>query len=166
MQRAPDKIAYRHRERTRTYRTLLDRVDRVTAGLSAGLGLTPGQHGAIVGKNSIEYMEIVLGASQAGVALATVNPRLSLTEIVAICDDAGARVIFADPDAAAALRDAVLATKAAIIAIGPEFEAWLAKATVARATPPIREWDDFTIPYTSGTTGKPKACWCPIARGS
>jgi len=161
MQRAPDKIAYRHRERTRTYRDLLERVDRVTALLSAGLGLTPGQHGAIVGKNSIEYMEIVLGASQAGVALATVNPRLSLPEIVAICDDAGARVIFADPEAARALHDAVLATKAVIITIGPELEAWLAKATAARPAPLIREWDDFTIPYTSGTTGKPKGVLVP-----
>ncbi|MEQ1801701.1 MAG: AMP-binding protein [Gammaproteobacteria bacterium] len=161
MHRAPEKIAYRHRERTRTYRELLDRVDRVTSGLIAGLGLQPGQHGAIVGKNSIEYMEIVLGASQAGVALATVNPRLSLPEIAAICDDAGAQVVFADPESAATLRDATLATRPVIIAIGPELEAWLAKAAPLGRIPPVREWDDFTIPYTSGTTGKPKGVLVP-----
>jgi len=161
MHRAPDKVAYRHRERTRTYRELLDRVDRVTSGLAAGLGLRPGQHGAIVAKNSIEFMEIVLGASQAGVALATVNPRLSPQEIVAICDDAGARVVFADPESAAALRDAAPATKPVVIAIGPEFEAWLARALPATSLPPVREWDDFTIPYTSGTTGKPKGVLVP-----
>ncbi|MDH5256027.1 MAG: AMP-binding protein, partial [Gammaproteobacteria bacterium] len=137
MHRDPDKIAYRHRERTRTYRGLLDRIDRVTAGLAAGLGVEPGQHGAIVGKNSIEYMEIVLGASQAGVALATVNPRLSLPEIAAICDDAGARVVFADADLAAALRDVALATKPVIIAIGAEFEAWLARAVPSVVVPPV-----------------------------
>ena len=70
MHRAPDKIAYGQGERTRTYRELLERVDRVTAALSAGSASKPGEHGAIIGKNSIEYMEIVLGASQAGVALA------------------------------------------------------------------------------------------------
>lgn len=161
MHRAPDKIAYRHRDRTRTYRELLERIDRVTSGLTAGLGLRPGEHGAIVGKNSIEYMEIVLGASQAGVALATVNPRLSLPEIVAICDDAGARVVFADPEAAAALRDALLATSPVIIAIGPELEGWLAKAAPSAPTLQVREWDDFTIPYTSGTTGKPKGVLVP-----
>ena len=104
MHRAPDKIAYRHGAETRSYRQLLDRVDRVTALLLAGLGLEPGMHGAIIGKNSIAYMEIVLGASQAGIPLATVNPRLSLAEAVAICDDAGARVVFADAESAAALR--------------------------------------------------------------
>ena len=161
MHRAPDKVAYRHRDRTRTYRELLERIDRVTAGLTAGLGLQPGQHGAIVGRNSIEYMEIVLGASQAGVALATVNPRLSLPEIVAICDDAGARVVFADPEVAAGLRDTALATKPVIVALGPEFEAWLVRASPACSAPPVREWDDFTIPYTSGTTGRPKGVLVP-----
>jgi acyl-CoA synthetase (AMP-forming)/AMP-acid ligase II len=161
MHRAPDKIAYRHREQTRTYRDLLCRVDQVTAALTAGLRLAPGQHGAIVGKNSIEYLEIVLGASQAGVALATVNPRLSLPEIVAICDDAEARVIFADPEIAAVLRDAAPAASPTVISIGPEFEQWLAKARPGIAAPLVREWDDFTIPYTSGTTGKPKGVQVP-----
>lgn len=161
MHRSPDKIAYRHREQTRTYRDLLNRVDQVTAALTGGLRLVPGQHGAIIGRNSIEYMEIVLGASQAGVALATVNPRLSLPEIVAICDDSQARVIFADPEVAAALRDAALAMKPAVIAIGSEFEQWLAKARPGTAVPAVREWDDFTIPYTSGTTGQPKGVLVP-----
>jgi len=161
MHRAPDKIAYRHRALTRTYCDLLARVDRVTAALTGGLGLLPGQHGAIVARNSIEYIEIVLGASQAGVALATVNPRLSIPEIVAICGDAGARVIFADPDIAADLRDATLADNPDVIAIDAEFEKWLASARPGVATPEVREWDDFTIPYTSGTTGKPKGVRVP-----
>jgi long-chain acyl-CoA synthetase len=162
MHRAPDKTAYRHREQTRTYRDLLARVDRVTAALAGGLRLAPGQHGAIVARNSIEYMEIVLGASQAGVALATVNPRLSVPEIVAICEDAGAGVIFADPEIAADLRDATLAAEPAVIAIGTELEQWLGNARPgSSAAPPVREWDDFTIPYTSGTTGKPKGVRVP-----
>jgi len=161
MYRAPDKVAYRHRERTRTYRELLGRIDRVTAALLGGLQLPAGQHGAIVGGNSIEYMEIVLGASQAGIALATVNPRLSLPEIVAICNDADARVIFADPAIAAALRDAVLPTKPPIVAIGPELEGWLEKARPGFTIPVVQEWDNFTIPYTSGTTGKPKGVLVP-----
>jgi acyl-CoA synthetase (AMP-forming)/AMP-acid ligase II len=39
MARNPDKVAYRHGERTRTYRALLDRVDRVSGALADGLGL-------------------------------------------------------------------------------------------------------------------------------
>jgi len=161
MHRAPDKVAYRHGERTRTYGALLNRVDRITTALTAGLGLRHGEHGAIIGKNSIEYMEIVLGASQAGVALATVNPRLALPEIVAICNDAEARVVFADPEVAVALRDVALEIRPVIISIGPDFEAWLAKAGPGSSLPLVREWDNFTIPYTSGTTGKPKGVLVP-----
>jgi long-chain acyl-CoA synthetase len=161
MHRRPGKVAYRHGERTRTYLELLQRIDRVTVGLLAGLGLRPGQHGAVIGKNSIEYMEIVLGASQAGIALATVNPRLSPAEMVAICDDSEARVVFADPDSAAALRDANLAARPRIIGIGAELEAWLGKASAPPSFPVVREWDDFTIPYTSGTTGRPKGVLVP-----
>ena len=160
MYRSPDRIAYRHGDRTRTYRELLTRVNRVSS-LLTGLGLQPGEHGAIVGKNSIEYMEIVLGASQAGVALATINPRLSVPEIVAICDDAHARVVFADPATAAALRDVPPAGRPTIIEIGAEFEARLQKANPGVALPRIAEWDDFTIPYTSGTTGTPKGVLVP-----
>ncbi|MEZ5564879.1 MAG: class I adenylate-forming enzyme family protein [Gammaproteobacteria bacterium] len=164
MHRAPGKIAFRHRERTRSYRELLDRIDRVGVALTAGLGLSAGQHGAIVGKNSIEYMEIVLGAAQAGVAMATVNPRLSVPEIVAICDDAAARVVFADPELAAALRDADFGILPAIIEIGPDLENLLSQAqsrTPVVGLPLVHEWDDFTIPYTSGTTGKPKGVRVP-----
>ena len=83
MYRNPDKLAYRHGDRTRNYRNLVDRIDRVSAAIIGDLGLGPGDHGAIVAANSIEYMEVVIGASQAGVALATVNPKLAQAEIVA-----------------------------------------------------------------------------------
>ncbi len=159
--RHPDKIAYRHQARTRSYGQLLERVDRVAGGLVADLGLQPGDHGAICAKNSIEYMEIVLGASQAGVALATINPRLAVPEIVAICDDAVARVIFADPESAALLRDASLANRPRIIEIGTGFEDWLARSRPVSGLRPVEEWDVFTIPYTSGTTGKPKGVLVP-----
>ncbi len=65
--RNPAKLAYRHRDETRTYGALIARIDQVTTALSADLGLGSGDHGAIVAENSIEYMEMVIGASQAGV---------------------------------------------------------------------------------------------------
>ena len=74
--RAPNKIAYRHGQRTRTYADLIDRIDRVTTAMTADLGLSVGDHGAIVAANSIEYMEIVIGAAQAGVALRDDQPEI------------------------------------------------------------------------------------------
>jgi len=161
MSRDPDKLACRHGERSRSYAQLMERIDRVSVALADGLGLRPGDHGAIVGKNSIEFLEIVIGASQAGVALATVNPRLAVPEIVEICDDAGARVLFADPDSARQLRDADLASVDTIIEIGSELEEWLARATPRVLNHQVEEWDTFTIPYTSGTTGRPKGVLVP-----
>lgn len=156
MHRAPEKIAYRQGERTRTYRQLVERFDRVSTALRAGLGLRSGEHAAIVARNSIEFMEIVLGAAQAGVPLATINPKLAPVEQVAICDDAQACVLFADAESAAALRDSRFSTVRRVIAIGAEYEALLAQAQPVSPAPVVPEWSVFTIPYTSGTTGKPK----------
>jgi long-chain acyl-CoA synthetase len=155
MHRHPRKIAFAQGGRRRSYADLVERMDRVTAALLGELGLAPGEHGAIVGRNSIEYMEIVFGASQAGIALATVNPRLAVPEIAAICDDAEARVLFADEDLAASLRDCRFASVRRIVTIGPELEDLLGRARPV-AVPLVPEWGVFTIPYTSGTTGKPK----------
>jgi long-chain acyl-CoA synthetase len=153
--RDPGKIAYRHGERTRTYAQLVERSDRVSGLLASGLGLRPGRHAAIVAANSIEYMELVIGASQAGVALATINPRLAPREIVAICDDAEASVLFADAASAEALQGSRYASVRDVIVIGDDLEGRLAQARPV-SLPPVAEWDTFTIPYTSGTTGKPK----------
>jgi long-chain acyl-CoA synthetase len=154
--RNPAKVAFRHGDRERRYAELVERVDRVTAALTVGLGLGPGHHAAIVAKNSIEYMELVFGASQAGVALATVNPRLAPAEIAAICDDARAEVLFVDEQSAQALSDTRFDTVKQRFVIGGETEQWLAKASPLPELPEVPEWGVFTIPYTSGTTGKPK----------
>lgn len=156
MYRAPGKIAYVQGERSRTYAALVERMDRVSTLLLGGLGLRAGEHAAIIARNSIEYMELVFGASQAGIPLATVNPKLSPREIVAICDDAAARIAFVDAESAEALRDCRFASIARVIVIGPELEALLAQAKPATELPPVAEWGTFTIPYTSGTTGQPK----------
>jgi long-chain acyl-CoA synthetase len=155
MQRAPDKVAYRQGTRSRSYAELVARMDRVSGALLGELGLGQGTHAAIVARNSIEYMEVVFGASQAGIALATINPKLSPREIVAICDDAQARVAFVDAESAEALRDCPFETVGKLVVIGEELEALLARARPGNL-PVVPEWGTFTIPYTSGTTGKPK----------
>ena len=161
MQRNPAKIALKHRDNQCTYGQLIARVDQVCAGILNDLGLKHGQHAAIVAGNSIEYLEIILGTSQAGIGTATVNPRLAPAEIVAICDDAEARALFVDSAAAKALSECTFATVEHIIVIDGGYEDWLAKSVPLDELPTVEEWDTFTIPYTSGTTGKPKGVLVP-----
>lgn len=158
--RDPEKLAYRHGDRTRSYAQLIDRIDRVTTAISSDLGLGEGDHGAIVAANSIEYMEIVIGAAQAGVALATINPKLSAVEIKAICEDANARVLFVDADSATMLADLKVAGIERTIVIDTELDDWLGRVN-SIVIPVVEEWGTFTIPYTSGTTGKPKGVLVP-----
>ncbi len=158
--RNPARLAYRHGKAERHYGELIDRIDRVTAALVGDLGLQPGDHGAIVAKNSIAYMEVVLGAAQAGIALATINPKLAPAEIAAICEDAQARVLFTDKDNHEMAGDLDLPGVERSFDLGEEFDTWLSKAK-AGAPPTVPEWSEFTIPYTSGTTGKPKGVLVP-----
>ena len=136
-ERDPARLAYRHGQKTRTYGALIERVDRVTAAITGDLGLGVGDHGAIVASNSIEYMEIVIGASQAGVALATINPKLAPVEIIAICTDAGARVLFVDAAGAEALADSDLPSVERMIVIETELDGWLSKARAGLAPPQV-----------------------------
>jgi long-chain acyl-CoA synthetase len=153
MLRTPDKIAVIHGAETRSYRDLVARIDRVANAALADLKLAPGETAAIVARNCIAYVEIVCGIPAAGVPVATVNPRLTAPEIAAICDDANARVIFTDSPALVA----EAARGRRVIALGAAFEDWLAThGAVPLPRPAVEEWDTWTIPYTSGTTGKPK----------
>ena len=156
MGRDPGKIAVRHGEKERSYRDLVSRFDRVSAWMLDGLKLEPGTHGAILAGNCIEYLEIVAGAAQAGIPLATVNPGLSPREVAGICDDAEARVLFVDAERAELARDAEFASVEQVFVIGDDLERRLAAARPRAELAPVHEWETFTIPYTSGTTGKPK----------
>lgn len=156
MHRDPGKVAVRHGERERSYRDLVSRIDKVSAWMLDGLKLEPGTHGAILAGNCIEYLEIVAGAAQVGIPLATLNPRLSPREVAGICNDAEARVLFVDAERAALARDTAFASVEQVFVIGDDLEHRLAGARARADLAPVHEWETFTIPYTSGTTGSPK----------
>ena len=155
MRRRPDKVAVIHGDRQLTFRTFVGRIEALADAAAGTLGLRPGMNAAIAARNSIAYLEIACGVPEAGVALATINARLTPAEIVAICDDAQAEVLFADPDLATVLRGLRFKAPTRIIEIGAEYESLLAGA-LPQPRPLVEEWATWTIPYTSGTTGQPK----------
>lgn len=159
--RRPQKVALICGDRHLTYAQLVERIEKVSALALHGLGLRPGDRAAIVAGNCLEFIEIVDGLSEAGIIVATPNPRQTSTELAYILNDCGARVAFATPETAPLLHAADCPALERIIVIGPDYEALLAEARAGVALPPVAEWDAFCMPYTSGTTGKPRGVVLP-----
>ncbi len=156
MHRDPNKVAIRHGDQQRTFAELSGRVDRLTAAAITELRLRKGDHAAIVAKNRIEYVEIACGVPQAGVAVAAIGPNLAPPEIAAICNDSQARVLFVDAAAAESIQAQQLDSVERVVQFGREYEALIDNAKVPDEYPEVFEWDPWVIPYTSGTTGRPK----------
>jgi long-chain acyl-CoA synthetase len=158
--RNPGKTALICGDRHLTFARLSDRIGRVAA-MAVGLGLRPGDRAAIVAANCLEYIEIVDGLAEAGIAVATPNPRQTAAELGYILNDCGARVVFVAPQTEALVRAADCRAVERIIVIGPAYEELLSQANTAVTLPVIDEWMAFSIPYTSGTTGKPRGVVLP-----
>lgn len=159
-QRKPDKTALSCGEQRRTYAQLIESFNQVANGV-LGLGLQAGQNAAIIAYNCLEYIEIVVGVSDTGAAVATPNPRLTAQEMADICNDAQARIVFVHAQCDKVLDRSLLQTVEHVIVIGPGYEAFKARAASRYALPWIPEWATYSIPYTSGTTGKPKGVMLP-----
>ena len=155
--RAPGKVALICDGRELTYAQLVDRIDRVAA-LAPALGLQPGDRAAIVSANCLEYLEIVDGLADAGIAVATPNPHQTAAEIGFILEDCGARVVFTSAQSEPLVRACRSVER--VIVIGPAYEDLLARSHPA-PRPDVAEWAAFSIPYTSGTTGKPRGVVLP-----
>ena len=156
----PSKIAYKHGKNTRTYHELALRIDSISSVISS-FDIPKKSNVAIVAFNSIEYMEIVLGASQLGHPIATINPKLSSKEIVSICEDAEANLIFVDPKVSSILGDIKIKGVQRVLNIDKDIEDLTEEMDHIDQLPDVEEKETFTIPYTSGTTGKPKGVLVP-----
>ncbi len=156
--RAPAKPAVICGERSRSHGGLVEAMNRV-ANAVLGLKLGAGQNVALIAPNCLETIEIVAGVSDMGGAVATPNPKLSPGELADICNDAQARILFVHPDVQ--FDRAALQTVEHVVTLGPDYDALLARAAPAFTPPPVAEWSTFSIPYTSGTTGRPKGVMLP-----
>ena len=155
-QRTPEKVALREGERTLTYRRLVERIDRVSAGARHGLGLAPGDRVMLLALNRLEYIEVVAGFSAMGAAVATINTRLAASELEAICQDCRPRVLVVDPACEELARSAALEGIERTLVLGGSYDDWLARAAPAEPEETPEEWQPFAISYTSGTTGTAK----------
>ena len=157
--RTPNKVALAQGEQRLTYTELIGRFDRVSQAALHDLGLKKGDPVALFAPNIMEFLEIVAGIASIGAAAAMVPPGVTAPEVEHICNDSRAKVLFVHKSLEETARAAKLETVKRIIVIGKDYEDWLMRAKAIEPTGiPIEEWDTFCIPYTSGTTGKPKGC--------
>jgi fatty-acyl-CoA synthase len=161
--RAPDRVLARYRDRTCTYREMVDRAAALASGLRAQ-GVQPGDVVALLAYNCIELLETIVAANHLGAIAMPINWRLSGPEVRYILEHSEARALVADDDLVATAEAAVapMGQPPARIVIGAAAaDGWLAFDALrdpATAAPrvPVKGDDVHRLMYTSGTTGRPK----------
>lgn len=118
-------------------------------GLEA-LGADPGRHVAICVANRTEFVELALGAWRAGCAFTPLKTGWTAGEVGTVLDDAGTAVVVTDRDGA---RAAAGARGIPVVDVDAGYERWLAGAGREPFGP---DRCGYKMPYTSGTTGRPK----------
>jgi long-chain acyl-CoA synthetase len=152
----PDAIAVDDGSRLVTWAELDTRTTAFGHGLEAS-GAAPGSHVAICVSNRAEFVEAVLGAWRAGCAYTPMKTGWTTDEVGAVLDDATTRVVVTDRDGA---RTAAAQRGIPVIDLDDRFERWLGDQ---RDEPLSDDRCGYKLPYTSGTTGRPKGV---MMRGS
>ena len=145
-----------------TYGQWADRAARVAVCLKAA-GLEPGDRVALFMRNHTRYLEVMLGAWWAGMAVVPINAKLHPHETQWILENSQARWVFVTADVLGQ-GDAVTGPRQfegverQVDVDAPEAGAlWAAQPGEGRSPPVGREPGDLAwLFYTSGTTGRPK----------
>ena len=155
-------IAVHHGERSISYAELDLASNQVANGLLA-LGVTTADRIAVISRNNIESIEVLLGISKAGAVPVFLNWRLSQREVSDLLADASPVVLFSQQE----LSDEAYGTSAeppptalTVIFDSTEpsvgYEHWKSQYKANLELPTDRPEDVALQLYTSGTTGKAK----------
>jgi long-chain acyl-CoA synthetase len=147
--RSADDIAVEDGVRRLTWRELDERSLALAHGL-ATQGAAAGSHVAICVSNRVEFVEAVLGAWRAGCAYTPVKTGWTPAEVGVVLDDAATRVVVTDRDGA---RAAAVARGLSLVDLDDGYEPWLSR----QESSPLDDRCGYKLPFTSGTTGRPKA---------
>jgi acyl-CoA synthetase (AMP-forming)/AMP-acid ligase II len=159
----PDRTALACEDKTRTFAEMQDRVNRLANALQ-GLGVGRGQKIAIMALNSMEYVETYYATAKLGGVFVPLNYRAKNEEIVYMCNNSEAAVIFVSRrylDLLSAIRGELTTVQHVICLDGPAdgipaYEDLLAANQPEEIFTDIDDNDPTIIIYTSGTTALPK----------
>ncbi len=146
----PDQIALRFGNRITDYRTYDRHVTCIANGLAA-MGLEKGARIAYFGKNSDRSVELCLAAGRLGLVFVPIIWRLAPPEVTFILKDAGAGVLFVEPEFSAQLEFG-----GRKIIMDDTFDTWRDAQCDTPVDAEVGAHDALLQLYTSGTTGLPK----------
>lgn len=175
VQRTPDRPALRYKERgawqTLTWRDWYQISRCLAAALVTEHGVARGDRVAICARTRVEWALADLAIAAAGAVSVPVYPSLAPEQAAHILRDSGATLAFADSPAWPARLRVPLRCTFCFDPEGPADTSWrsfdalqtagAAALTAAQArldalAAELGQGDDFTIVYTSGSTGQPK----------
>ncbi len=151
-----------------TWAELDAEVTRVASGLGAA-GIVAGHRVMLAVGNRLEFVTTYLGVLRAQAVAVPVNPGSTPGELARMLADSGARLVVADPDTVAAVREAVASVKKSneralrTIVVGaaaePDEQSYDdLRSAEPRDVPPLRDPEKLAVLlYTSGTSGRPRA---------
>jgi acyl-CoA synthetase (AMP-forming)/AMP-acid ligase II len=141
---------------TRTYADLDRHACQIAHGLMAQ-GVAPGDRVAYLGKNTLAYFELLLGAAKARAVTVPVNWRLAEPEVRGILSNARPKLILVEPAFESSAVHAAASTER-LVTGGPHdtFCAWRDAQRREPVDPSVDAAEPVLQLYTSGTTGQPK----------
>lgn len=154
----PDRIALVADNTAVSFAVLAEQVNRVSNGLRA-LGLAEGDAVVAMVGNGVAYFELVLATAQSGLYLVPVDTHSSPREVQYICANSRAAVLVADAALGERLASAAADLPVRRFAVGGAVAGWsdYAELSAGRSSErPARRVAGALMPYTSGTTGRPK----------
>ena len=109
-----------------------------------------------LGKNAVEFFELLFAAAAVRAGVAPLNFRLTPEELIELTDDAEAGLVVLGPDFAG-LREKLARDGRRVLVVGEDYEGWVDGLTDRTEPDPDAEDEDTVLQlYTSGTTGKAK----------
>jgi len=171
----PDKVAVIHGTQRYSYGELYARARRLASALAAR-GIGRNQTVSIIAPNIPPMLEAHYGPAMIGAVLNPINIRLDPAAIAFMLEHGQSKLLIADREFSATVRQALALMDAPPPVIGiddplfegddgdrgepigeKDYEAFLEEGDPEFAwSRPVDEWDAISLNYTSGTTGNPK----------
>lgn len=163
--RHPDKLALKDSQRALSWTEFDQRINQM-ANTLIEKGVQPGDRIALLGRNSVEYAEVIFGSLRAGACFVPLSTLVTGESQVGMVNDSGAKLLFVSAEymdsikpfrnALDTLTDDGLIQLQGDDPIYPNLETFLIEASTVAPSVTLSPDDGFNLIYSSGTTGMPK----------